>query len=594
MFQPTALTCLDSYKLDHRRQYPDGITKVYSNFTPRSVHHFVKEHNPSGVTKIVWVGLQEVLLQLNYLWDLTFFGVSFEYALEVNHYPEILAPFTGPGFDLKHLEDLHKLGYLPLEIKALQEGTEVPAGVPVFTIVNTHPDFGWLVGMLETYLSTELWKMSTSATTARLYRQVLEHWADFTGGNKDFILWQCHDFSVRGMSGIHDAARSGLGHLISFLGTDNIPAVLLARQSYLGHKTFVGGSVPATEHSVQCAGGKESEIETYRRLMKLYPTGIISIVSDTWDFWHVITDMAEELKPEILARQPNELGLAKVVFRPDSGDPVKIICGEEIDCSWNEGQDPTVVPTLENISYWAGTDMFRDAVIMGEDGDYRTSMTRTLRVKDSYYEAEIEVLWTEVDEDEYEREALGYNRVSCKQVSLSPAVKGAVECLWDIFGGTINEKGYKTLDQHVGLIYGDSITPRRARDILEKLARKGFASDNIVFGVGSYTYNYTTRDTLGFAMKSTCVAIDGEWVEIFKDPVTDSGTKKSAKGLLRVEYDPIRQDLVLHDQQTPEQERQGLLQTVYLDGNLTKLQSLEEIRNTLYPPTQAEAQAEAA
>ena len=169
-----------------------------------------------------------------------------------------------------------------------------------------------------------------------------------------------------------------------------------------------------------CMGGLDDEIGTFRRLItELYPTGIVSIVSDTWDFWRVVTEYASLLKDTILSRPGDPMGFAKVVFRPDSGDPVKVIAG-----------DP-------------------DAPVG------------------------------------------------------SPEYKGAVECLWDIFGGTITATGHKLLDSHVGVIYGDSITLARAAAILEALHQKGFASANIVFGIGSFTYQMCTRDNFGMAVKAT-------------------------------------------------------------------------------------------
>jgi nicotinamide phosphoribosyltransferase len=494
MFKQTALTSIDSYKLSHAEQYPVGITKVYSNFTPRSESHFnVPSEFKDG--KIVWFGLQMFLQELNAVWKETFFDLAFD---EVEKEAlEFYAPFCGPnGFNVSRLEELHNLGYLPLEIKALPEGVRVPIGVPVLTITNTLPQFAWLPNFLETWMSCELWKSCTSATTSFVYRKILNKYQKLTGGFEGFVQWQSHDFSVRGMSGIYDAAKSGAGHLLSSTGTDNLPAVKLINDCYRGKETFVGGSVPATEHSVMCAGGKESEVETFRRLIKTYPSGVVSIVSDTWDFWNVITNTARELKDEILARVPDQFGLAKVVFRPDSGDPVKIICG-----------DP---------------------------------------------EAEVG----------------------------SPAFKGAVECLAEIFGTTTNDKGFKTLNQRVGLIYGDSITPQRADEILYRLAAKGFASDNIVFGVGSYTFQYQTRDTLGFAMKATYVEIEGVGQAIFKDPKTDSGTKKSAKGLLSVGKDNNDQ-FVLVDRCEQHVEKLGFLQTVYKDGKILVNDSFAEIRARL-------------
>ncbi|QDV39232.1 putative nicotinate phosphoribosyltransferase (plasmid) [Tautonia plasticadhaerens] len=239
-----------------------------------------------------------------------------------------------------------------------------------------------------------------------------------------------------------------------------------------------------------CMGTCEGEIETFRRLItRLYPAGIVSIVSDTWDFWQVNNGFAAELKPEILARE------GKLVFRPDSGDPVRIICG-----------DPD-----------APAD--------------------------------------------------------------SPAFKGAVECLWGIFGGTTTEKGFRVLDGHVGLIYGDSITLARAEAILAGLEAKGIASNNVVFGVGSYTYQYATRDTFGFAVKSTYGEINGGGREIYKDPKTDDGVKKSARGLLKVmNVDGVycladRQELIDADDCS--------MQKVFCDGKLLIDDSIAAVRARL-------------
>lgn len=491
MFQQTALTSIDSYKLGHADQYPEGTTKVYSNFTPRSNSHF-KAHNKHN--KIVWFGIQAFIHELKELWDKTFFQQDKETICR--EFEELAASFCGPkGFNTARLKALHDLGYLPLEIKALPEGSKVNIGVPVLTITNTRAEEFWLPNFLETWMSAELWQSATSATISWHYRQLIDKYADITGGSKEFVMWQGHDFSVRGMGGIHSAAKSGAGHLLSFAGSDNIPALKLVNDVYNGKDTFVAGSVPATEHSVMCAGGKNSEVETFRRLIETYPSGVLSIVSDTWDFWNVITNTAAELKDEILARTPDSLGLAKVVFRPDSGDPVKIICGDS------------------------------EAVID------------------------------------------------------SPEYKGAVECLAEIFGTTVNDKGYKTLNPRVGLIYGDSITMERAEQILQRLQEKGFASDNIVFGIGSFTFQYNTRDTFGFAMKATYVEVDGVGQAIFKDPKTDNGTKKSAKGLLKVSKQG--EDFILENNVTIEQETQGELRTVFLNGEIIVNEYFADIRSRL-------------
>ena len=558
-FVQTALTSIDSYKTAHADQFPEGTTKVYSNFTPRSLAHL---HVPYeyGTTQVVWFGLQVFLNDLQSVWQETFFDRP--KAEVVAEFVELVGPFCGPrGFNQSRIEWLHDLGYLPIEIKSLPEGTLVPAGVPVLTIANTLPEAYWLPNFLETWLSADLWKPSTAATISYAYRKIIDHYTELTGGNKDFVMWQGHDFSSRGMSGIQDAARTGSGHLLSFAGTDNVTAVQLVNDAYRGKETFVGGSVPATEHSTMTssilveaerlrqAGVDEddvmaqAELNVIKRLVtEVYPSGVVSVVSDSFDFWKVITEIAPALKGEILNRVPDQLGLAKVVFRPDSGDPVKIICGHKYKVI------DDIDDTYEMIS----------ASDEGYDVVYN-------KMDDKYYQFEIY--------DDGWSTSIEFKELQWYEV------KGAIECLWDTFGGTVNEKGFKTLNQRVGLIYGDSITLDRCNQILKLLAEKGFASDNVVFGIGSFTFQYNTRDTLGFAMKATYVEIDGKPYSIFKDPKTDSGTKKSARGLLQVVQDG--DTLKVNQDVSWDQEKQGLLRTVYLDGKITVSETFADIRSRL-------------
>lgn len=487
------LMSIDFYKADHRRQYPEGTEYVYSNFTPRSsrLANMLEGYDD----RIVFLGLQVYIKRvLIGQWQTAFFDQPKDKVL--SKYQRRMDNALGEGaVTVEHIAALHDLGYLPIRIKALEEGSRVNMKVPVFTVINTLPEFFWLTNYLETSISAEVWKPCTTATIAYEYKRLLTDFANRTGSPLDFVAIQAHDFSFRGMSGAEDAAVSGLGHLTSFIGTDSVAAIDFAEE-YYDAEGVVGVSVPATEHSVMCMGTKESEIETFKRLIsELYPSGVVSIVSDTWDFWKVITEYTVTLKEDILARQPNALGLSKVVFRPDSGDPVKVICG-----------DP--------------------------DAPFG-----------------------------------------------SPQYKGAVECLWEIFGGSETKKGYKLLSDRVGLIYGDSITLERAKAILDRLMAKGFASGNIVFGIGSYTYQYLTRDTFGFAMKATWGQVDGEGRDIFKDPITDSGDKKSAAGLLRVEE--TEYGFEMFDRQTPEQEKQGALKTVFENGKLLKSSGFESIRKRL-------------
>lgn len=475
-----AINYTDFYKTTHHTMYPKKTTKVYSNFTPRI-------SRMEGVNEVVVFGIQYFIKDfLMRRFNESFFKQSKQLALK--QYQRRMDTSLGEGaVNTDHLAHLHDLGYLPIEIKALEEGTLCPLKVPMLTITNTHPDFAWLVNFLETILSNVIWLPTTSATIAYNYRKVLQDYANKTSDMPDFVQWQGHDFSMRGHSSFESSLVSGAGHLLSFTGSDTVPAIDWLENFYNANAEteLIAGSVPATEHSVMCLGGKETEIETYRRLMnEVCKTGIVSIVSDTWDYWTLLTKTLPELKSEIMARN------GKVVIRPDSGDPVKIICGD-ISASKN-----------------------------------------------------------------------------------SPEYKGSIDILWDIFGGSVNSKGYKQLDSHIGLIYGDSITLERCKEICKQLEAKGFASTNVVFGIGSYTYQYVTRDTFGFAMKATYGIINDKPVEIFKDPLTDGGVKKSAKGLLRV-----NSDMSLSECVTPEEERAGLLKTVFLNGRLTQDQTLKMIRS---------------
>lgn len=484
------LNATDFYKVGHVFQYPPGTQLVYSNFTCRGD----KWANvlPGFDHKAVFFGLQGPCQWLLIdLWNREFFNKSREEV--VARYKRRMDGALGPdSVPVNHIEALHELGYLPVLIKALPEGSRVDMRVPMWTIRNTVPEFFWVTNYLETQLSSECWKSLTSATTAYEYRRLLNEYAARTGSAKEFVPWQGHDFSFRGMSGIYDAAQSGAGHLLSFTGTDTIAAIDYLEDYYDGAQTFVGGSVPATEHSVMCMGGSDDEVGTFQRLIQdVYSGGIVSIVSDTWDFWKVITTYARTLKPVIMARE------GKVVFRPDSGDPVKIVCGD-------------------------------------------------IEAPDK-----------------------------------SPQYKGAVECLWDTFGGTTTPEGYRTLDSHVGLIYGDSINLDRATRILAGLEKKRFSSANIVFGIGSYTYQAVTRDSFGTAIKATYGRVNGEERELFKSPATDDGLKKSAHGLLRVEKEGGK--FVLYDRQSWDQEALGMLQPVFKNSQMMRLQSLSDIRKILHP-----------
>jgi nicotinamide phosphoribosyltransferase len=314
------LAHLDFYKTGHASQYPDETTRIVSNLTPRMSRiegcDYMVNFSGQVFIKEWLMGMWEQFFTPQGLKDIERYEEECRMALNM------------PDFDAWYLRDLHELGYLPIHIKTLPEGTKVPLRVPCLTIHNTgsvadKKKFHWLPNFLETQMSCEIWKPSCNATIASLYKAVFDKYQSITcepdKGAIPFVEFQGHDFSMRGMSGVWDAAKSGMGHLLSFSGTDTLPAIYAARE-YYGAEGFVAGSCPATEHSVMQSGG--DDFKTISRLLDKYPTGILSIVCDTWDYWRVLTEVLPQLKDKIMARD------GKVVIRPDSGDPFKIICGD--------------------------------------------------------------------------------------------------------------------------------------------------------------------------------------------------------------------------------------------------------------------------
>lgn len=538
MYSLNPLHAIDAYKYGHFSQYEPGTSRIYSNFTPRT-----DRLAPAGAYsdgKVVFFGLQPFLEQfLKKEFKRGFFKKPLEKV--VAEYKRRVDSVLGPDvITLDHIVALHKLGYLPLKIKALPEGSVVPVGTPVFTVTNTVPEAFWLVNYIESVLSAEVWQASTAATIARRFRKLFTEYAEKTGVDVSFVDFQGHDFSFRGLGGVDDTMKVGAGHLLSFAGTDSILAIDFVEEYYKANsnKELVGVSVPATEHSVMTQAGVEGEFDLYDRLISSQPNGFLSLVSDGFDYFNVLTDTLPRLKDKILARN------GKVVIRPDSGDPVKIVVGYKF-------YDP-----LTDTNDLADWEIVEDYEVIKLDGKY---------------------FFIEAEYDQYDNFVTGFS--SSQEIS-EAEVKGSVELLWDTFGGTTTDKGYKVLDEHIGLIYGDSITLGRAEAILKGLEAKGFASSNIVFGIGSYTYQYVTRDTYGFAMKATYSEVNGEPRNLFKDPKTGGGsngtTKKSHKGLLRVELE--NGDYVTYQEQTPEQEAKGLLKVVFEDGKTYRKQSLAQIR----------------
>lgn len=497
---------IDFYKLSHRAAYPKETENTVSTWTPRA-------SKLAGINEVVVAGnqmfCQGVLIEL---WDEMFFKQpKHEVVARFERYVKNCLFDNKPFSD--HIAALHDLGYLPIEIKALPEGTVVPIRTPVLTIEATHKDFYWLPTYLETQLSSELWPVYTAATISHNSRITLETWQLRTGGPADFVSWQSHDFSMRGMMGLYAGSLTGLGHLLSFYGTDTVTAIMAAEQFYKADMTkgIIGGSVNALEHSTQMTNIEvklsemmdkdpvDAEIAVIlQQITETYPTGILSIVMDTNDYFGVIRALGRpEVKAAIMKRE------GKLVCRPDSGDPFLILTG-----------NPN-----------------------GKSEDEKL---------------------------------------------------GTMNLLWEIFGGTTNALGYRELDPHIGTIYGDSITLSLQEKISAKLAEMKFASTNVVYGLGSFTFQYVTRDTFGHALKAVWMLRNGLQFKVAKNPKTDDGVKKSQRGCVAVFKDhegKIKWMDGLSYEQSQKYEG-NLLTTIFKNGKMVVYEDLETIRSRLAKHTQ--------
>lgn len=494
---------IDFYKAVHAEMLPKNMTKSVSYFTPRMSR--VKRWN-----SVVMFGLQGFIKE--YLID--YFNEEFFHQpldTVISDYKRVMNHSLGEkAYGIQKIADLHKLGYLPIEIIALPEGAEVPIHVPMFGITNTHPKFAWLPQSLESLISAESWHPMLAATVGKSYREIVDKYYAETCDNNVPRAKALGNFDFRGEECLQSAVKAGAGWLLSFLNTATVPAIPYLEENYACDctKEPVGFGAPSTEHSVMCSNYAVDgdEITFLRRVLtEIYPDTSFSCVLDSYDYWNVINNLLPALKPEILAHN------GCMLMRGDSGDCVDVV-------------------------------------------------TKT------------------------------------------------VFRLWDIFGGTVNSKGYKVLDPHVKALYGDSITIQRCEQVYEILKANGFAANNVSLGVGSFsmqcieeedTVTVTlpdgskatgtttvlkpfTRDTFSSCIKATYCEIDGVPTPIFKDP-KEGGFKKSQKGCCIVTLDENGR-YAFTDQHSwaeacvPENQ----LKPVFKDGKLLCEQSLSEIRNQLH------------
>ena len=500
----------DFYKMVHLTMCPTNMTKSVSYFTPRKSRVDMWPY-------VVNFGLQAFIKE----WLIENFNETFFNRPEeevVNEYRRICEnTMVKENYGLDRIIELHRLGYLPIEIWALPEGVEVPMRIPIFGVTNTHPDFAWLGQALESLISAELWYPMITATVGHTYRKIVNKWYDKTVDNTVPKRRALGNFDFRGDMGVDASLKAAGGWLLSFVNTATVPAIPWMEKMYNCNceKEEVGFGAVSTEHFVMCSNSafdtlnnpdyEYADIDPHRErifikklLTELYPNTSFSCVSDSYDYWNVVENILPTLKDEILAHN------GCMLIRGDSGDCVDVV-------------------------------------------------TKT------------------------------------------------VFKLWDIFGGTVNTKGYKVLDPHVKALYGDSITVERAEKIFSILEENGFAANNVSLGVGSFSMHCIeengilkpfTRDTFSSAIKAVYAEFtdkDGNIipVNVYKDPKTDrdtgAGFKKSQKGCCIVyededgEYNYTDE----HDWLTASHSYLQKLRPVFRDGKLLVDESLETIRTRL-------------
>jgi nicotinamide phosphoribosyltransferase len=482
------LLLLDFYKTTHHEQYPKGISRLVSYFTPRTSRMPGQDH-------IIMFGLQGFIK--TYLIR-SFYENFFSRPLQtvLDDYSRLLDNTLGRGIvNYDKIIALHRLGYLPIQIKALDEGLRVPVRIPMFEVTNTHGDFAWLVNTLESALCCSLWHMMMAANVGFAYRQLVDRYFELSADDDIPRCRAMGDFSMRGQESCESAITTSAAFCLSFANTATVPAILYLEDNYNcdSSKEPVAFGAVSTEHSVMSSNFAVDgdEISLVRRLLtEIYPDNSFSMVSDSYDYWNLVENILPQCREEIMGHN-GFLGI-----RGDSGDPVEI-------------------------------------------------STET------------------------------------------------VFKLWDIFGGTVNTKGYKVLDPHLKVIYGDGITIQRAEEIFKRLTVRGFSCSNILLASGSHSMQGFvgfekiepfTRDTFGIAIKATYGEVDGKPFFIYKDPKTDGQhLKKSQRGCCAVTE--AGGTLICSDGLTFE-EAEGvcgnLLKPVFRDGEMLREQSLREIRGMLH------------
>lgn len=439
----------DSYKITHHYFYPKGTKKIYSYLESRVGAEF---------NKTIFYGLQYIIKKYLEGKAVTQEKIDEADNLMRTHLGEGIFNREGWQYILDEFD-----GMLPIEIKAVPEGTPVDVGNVLMTVENTDDKCYWLVNYLESLL-LQVWYPSTIATLSAEVRKLANFYLDVTGSDKSNLDFMLHDFGYRGATSTESSMLCGSAHLLSFSGTDTIPALTIP-ENYYNDSEVYGFSVQATEHSVMTSLGQDGEIQQALNVIENAKNGILSMVIDSYDYRNFLRQAStegSELNDAILKFL--SIDGNKVVFRPDSGEPVSTT----IDC---------------------------------------------------------------------------------------------LNILESGFGSYDTESGYKVFDANIGLLWGDGLNYHKIRDILFAMKSNGWAAENIIFGMGGGLHSSVNRDTQRNAFKCSAQLRDGQWFDIFKNPLDSS--KKSKTGRFKlIEDDGSFKTISIDD------DGEDILRAVFKNGEL--------------------------
>ena len=572
----------DFYKVTHMQQYNTGITHFTSYLTPRGSRF-------KNIDKMVVFGIANFVNEILYKdFNENFFGKHwldiYEDLIEVLHDGLHYSLPTIKETELK-IKKLYNLGYLPIELNGLPEGTLCPMGVPAIEIRSTHPDFAWVAQSIESILSCEFWHPAISATMALEYKRIAKAAYDKTVDDGISHMTAMCDFSMRGQESYTSSVASGAAFLTSFYNCSTIESRRYIRENYNDTKPERVNGLTSTEHSVMCSDYAicGDERETFRRLLtEVYPNTSFAAVSDSYDFWNVVTNILPSLREEIEAHN------GFIGIRHDSDEPVHALCGiKSINLNKILCGEPEVnnFEDFESLVYEIVNDDLHFDEVEEVYFEYK--------FKDIAYKGVFDIIPYVESYDHKGREWIAYETTFLRE-ERTPEDKGMVESLYELFGGYTNSKGYKVMNPKLKAVYGDSITIPRAKEIYRRLEEKGFAANNVSLGVGSFSMECLeedgvlkpfTRDSFSIAVKATyCIYNDnGEEKEIFiyKDPKGCSG-KKSLKGLCRVveNYEEIKVVQELNQQQYDALKPASLFVNYFKDGTVNKY-SFKDIRSRM-------------